>query len=291
MRLSAGASPAPPRMPMPFAVARNAHEALRGSLKDCKAAIEAGDLEAFKEHWAGFKRGGAVHQAMEDAPGGMFQYFEAYFDGAPSKAGLLDAHSKVEAQEGGVDQVRASAPRQRSAPAFRSPKSARFGKNRRATLPRVLTSRLFPLACDSPPLSCQPQALTAGDAASLKAAYDTFADAYEEHMKAEEDMLMPLTQKVGATPAERAKVANQILVAPMEATGDFDFFIGWVVRMLVKHKPAEAVRVFIWGLQYATTAAQYAALLPTIKAVVPEPMFAAMAEEFQLEEPGKVEAA
>ena len=53
MASSAGAAP-PPR-PMPFAVARNAHEALRGALKDCQAAAAAGDLAAFAAEWGAFK--------------------------------------------------------------------------------------------------------------------------------------------------------------------------------------------------------------------------------------------
>jgi hypothetical protein len=70
-----GAAPAPPAdppRPMPFAIARNCHEALRGGLKDCKAAVESGDLETFTAEWNDYCRACKVHAEMEDLPGGMF---------------------------------------------------------------------------------------------------------------------------------------------------------------------------------------------------------------------------
>ena len=56
----------------------------------------------------------------------------------------------------------------------------------------------------------------------------------------------------------------------------------------MKHKPAEATRVFDWGLQAASTPAEYARFIPKIAAAVPASMFAAMDAEFGIAGPGKV---
>lgn len=76
--------------PMVPAVMRNAHEVLRGDIKLASAALEAGDLAAFKQHWAALHRFLVVHMAMEDA--GMFPLLDATFDGAISKAALGAEH-------------------------------------------------------------------------------------------------------------------------------------------------------------------------------------------------------
>ena len=60
---SAGAEP--PR-PMPFAIMRNAHEALRASIRLQDQKLDAGDVAAFAGEWRTFQRALAVHMAMED---------------------------------------------------------------------------------------------------------------------------------------------------------------------------------------------------------------------------------
>ncbi len=58
-----------------------------------------------------------------------------------------------------------------------------------------------------PPSHCLlVQALEARDVAALKDAFMAYDAAFEAHMVVEEDVMMPLTMKVGSTPAERAKV-------------------------------------------------------------------------------------
>jgi hypothetical protein len=52
--------------PMPFAIMRNAHEALRASIRLQERALEAGDRAAFAGEWQRFRTALAVHMAMED---------------------------------------------------------------------------------------------------------------------------------------------------------------------------------------------------------------------------------
>src|SRR5262245_65280224 len=59
------ANPEQPR-PMPFAIMRNAHEALRASIRLQEQSLAAGDTAAFREEWQRFQRALAVHMAMED---------------------------------------------------------------------------------------------------------------------------------------------------------------------------------------------------------------------------------
>src|SRR5687768_9410219 len=50
--------------PMPFAIMRNAHEALRASIRLQGEALESGDTRAFADEWRRLRRGLAVHMAM-----------------------------------------------------------------------------------------------------------------------------------------------------------------------------------------------------------------------------------
>ncbi len=50
---------------MPFAIMRNAHE-LRASIRLQARALENDDRDAFGDEWQRFRRGLAVHMAMED---------------------------------------------------------------------------------------------------------------------------------------------------------------------------------------------------------------------------------
>lgn len=79
----------PPR-PMPFAVMRNAHEALRASIALQQAHLEAGDSAAFESEWRRFRRALAVHMAMEDHA--MFELLDGVGDGAVTAAGLPAEH-------------------------------------------------------------------------------------------------------------------------------------------------------------------------------------------------------
>jgi Hemerythrin HHE cation binding domain len=83
------ASADPPR-PMPFAIMRNAHEALRASIHLQAQRLDAGDSVGFREEWQTFKRALAVHMAMEDDS--MFGLLDGVGAGAITAAKLPDEH-------------------------------------------------------------------------------------------------------------------------------------------------------------------------------------------------------
>jgi len=75
---------------MPFAIMRNAHEALRASIRIQEQRLEAGDLPAFREEWQTFQRALTVHMAMED--NAMFGLLDEVSGGAISAAKLPQEH-------------------------------------------------------------------------------------------------------------------------------------------------------------------------------------------------------
>lgn len=76
--------------PMPFAIMRNAHEALRAGIGLQAQALESADLRSFADEWKRLQRGLAVHMAMED--GAMFALLDEAGGGAITAAGLPDEH-------------------------------------------------------------------------------------------------------------------------------------------------------------------------------------------------------
>ena len=75
---------------MPFAIMRNAHEALRASIKLQQQALDAGAAAAFHEEWRTFLRALAVHIAMEDDA--MFGLLDEVGGGAITEAKLPQEH-------------------------------------------------------------------------------------------------------------------------------------------------------------------------------------------------------
>lgn len=93
-RASTPAQPAggePPR-PMPFAIMRNSHEALRASIRLQEERLAAGNHQGFRDEWTTFRRALAVHMAMEDDS--MFALLDEAGDGAISAAGLPAEHEQ-----------------------------------------------------------------------------------------------------------------------------------------------------------------------------------------------------
>lgn len=226
--------------PMPFAVMRNAHEALRASIGLQAQRLEAGDLAGFGAEWRTFQRGLAVHMAMEDKF--MFGLLDEAGNGGISAAGIPAEHLEDRRLAGPVD-----------------------------------------------------AALTAGDAGALRAAWALWREDHLHHLKHEEDVMMPLTMKTAATPEARARVVHERLLVPSEALPDFDWYVGWVVRMLSEHgsesQPAgSAVRVFAWGLQHACSPAQWRRLMPVVKRNCAPAIWSEIAPKFGLEDEGKVGA-
>jgi hypothetical protein len=76
--------------PMPFAVMRNSHEALRASILLQEQALAAGDTAAFAAEWKTYQRALAVHMTMEEEC--MFPLLDAVGDGAIKSGGLSHEH-------------------------------------------------------------------------------------------------------------------------------------------------------------------------------------------------------
>ncbi len=83
---------AEPPKPMPFAIMRNAHEALRASIGSQQQTLDAGDAAAFGEQWRTFHRALAVHMAMEDDA--MFALLDEVSAGAVTSAKLPAEHAE-----------------------------------------------------------------------------------------------------------------------------------------------------------------------------------------------------
>ncbi len=83
-------TPAEQPKPMPFAIMRNSHEALRSSIRVQEQHLEAGDTAGFREEWQRFQRALAVHMAMEDDS--MFGLLDEVGGGAISSAHLPAEH-------------------------------------------------------------------------------------------------------------------------------------------------------------------------------------------------------
>lgn len=78
--------------PMPFAIMRNSHEALRASIRLQEARLAEGDRNGFRDEWSRFQRALAVHMAMEDDH--MFGLLDETGGGAISAAGLPAEHGE-----------------------------------------------------------------------------------------------------------------------------------------------------------------------------------------------------
>jgi hypothetical protein len=67
-------------------------EVVRNDLKALEAAAASGDLATFQAAWESFHRFLKVHMAMED--NAMFALLDSRFDGAATKAGLYEEHTR-----------------------------------------------------------------------------------------------------------------------------------------------------------------------------------------------------
>jgi Hemerythrin HHE cation binding domain len=92
---------------MPFAIMRNAHEALRASIRLQGQALDAGDVAAFGNEWQTFRRALAVHMAMEDDA--MFGLLDGVGNGAIRSAKLPEEHAEDSRLAAAVDTALAAA--------------------------------------------------------------------------------------------------------------------------------------------------------------------------------------
>jgi Hemerythrin HHE cation binding domain len=223
---------------MPFAIMRNAHEALRASIRLQEQRLEAGDAAGFREEWQAFQRALAVHMAMEDDF--MFDLLDRAGAGAITSAKLPEEH--------------------------------------------VEDSRLA-AAVDT--------ALGAPEVSTARAAWSAWKEDHLHHLAHEEEVMMPLTMKTAATPEARARIVHDQLLGPSEKLPNFDWYIGWVVRMLSQHgsagQPANvATRVFAWGLQHACSPSQWNRLRPIVERSCTPAIWAELTSKFGLNGDGPI---
>jgi hypothetical protein len=101
---------------------------------------------------------------------------------------------------------------------------------------------------------------------------------HEAHFVTEEKLMMPLTQKTGATPTERSLVVHYRLVNPAMRRDpeEFKFHISFCVEYLSTYGSSNqsafvATSVYVRGLKAACSAAQWGDFMPLLKrACIPD---------------------
>ncbi len=108
------------------------------------------------------------------------------------------------------------------------------------------------------------------------------------HLVAEEKVMMPLTQKSGATPKDRSMAFFVNVLAVTHTIEDFDWAMGWVIGSLsrkgsTEQPPLVATRVWVLGLLHACPPGLWERLRPTLKTACEKEIWDAFPE---LEGPG-----
>jgi hypothetical protein len=223
---------------MPFAIMRNAHEAMRASIRLQEKNLEAEDLKGFRDEWERYRKALDVHMDMED--NAMFGLLDDVSDGAITQAGLAKEH---------VEDVKFS--------------------------------------------SVVDAELENEDWSALRTAWSAWKTNHLSHLEHEEKIMMPLVPKTADTPAAIARVVHDRLLAPSESLTNFDWYIGWVVKMLseygsTEHPPNVATRVFACALQYDCTPDEWNRLRPVVKQNCTLEIWTELVSEFGLEDEGKI---
>ena len=104
---TSAASSSEPLTPMPFAVMQNCHVAIRGFIKDCETALEAADLELFRETFKDMTRAIETHVKLED--NGFFRLLDERFDNLAKENGLRDLHTEEESLTKSVQEAQNNA--------------------------------------------------------------------------------------------------------------------------------------------------------------------------------------
>ncbi|KAI9034105.1 hypothetical protein DFJ74DRAFT_715035 [Hyaloraphidium curvatum] len=84
------ALPDTPNPPIPLAVFRNAHEGIRGAIRECDSALPS--VPSFASAWHSFQRAMRVHARMEDDL--MYPLLNAASDNKITKEGITEEHVK-----------------------------------------------------------------------------------------------------------------------------------------------------------------------------------------------------
>jgi hypothetical protein len=223
---------------MPFAVMRNAHEAMRASIRLQGKSLEADDLKGFRGEWERYRKALAVHMAMEDSA--MFDLLDDVGDGAITQAGLPEEH---------VEDLRL--------------------------------------------VSAVDAELEKENSSALRPAWSAWKKSHLRHLEHEEEVMMPLVPKTAETPSAIAQVVHDRLLVPSETLPDFDWYIGWVVKMLSEHGSTEhpsnvATRVFAWALQTDCTPDEWRRLRSVVKQNCTPESWAELTSKVGLDGEGKI---
>lgn len=134
------------------------------------------------------------------------------------------------------------------------------------------------------------QAVTAGE---ISPAFEVWKVYQLDHMAHEEKVMGPLTMKTAPTPAGRGQVVQDRLLLPAIENGDFDWYLAFVIKRLTAYgteqqPPNVAVRVFAWGLQFASTPQQWNSWKKIVQDNTSEGIWLEMVEQFQIDGEGKI---
>lgn len=128
-----------------------------------------------------------------------------------------------------------------------------------------------------------------------KQAYENWKAHQLEHLSHEEKVMGPLTMKSSPTPEGRAQVVHDTLLVPALEHGDFDWYLAFVIKRLSAYgtagqAPNVAVRVFAWGLQYASSPAQWNEWKVIVRDNTSAEIWDEMVDQFQIDSDGKISA-
>jgi hypothetical protein len=136
-------------------------------------------------------------------------------------------------------------------------------------------------------------ALAAGSPALLCGTWAAWKEVHLRHLAHEEEIVTPLTMKTAPTSQARGRIVHERVLTPTESLPDFDWAIGWVVRLLSEfgstaQPPHVATRVFAWGLQNACSRSQWRRLRPIVQRNCTPAIWAELASKFGLDGEGAV---
>ncbi len=123
--------------------------------------------------------------------------------------------------------------------------------------------------------------------------FETWKAFQLDHLAHEEKVMGPLTMKTAPTPEGRGQVVHDRLVLPALEYGDFDWYLAFAIKRLTawgtaQQPPNVAVRVFAWGLQYASTPGQWNQWKEIIRKNTSTEIWQEMVEQFQIDGEGKI---
>lgn len=126
-------------------------------------------------------------------------------------------------------------------------------------------------------------------------AFETWKQLQLDHLAHEEKIMSPVTMKTAATPQGRGQVVHDTLVLPALEYGDFDWYLAFVIDRLTTYgtsnqPPNVAVRVFAWGLQYASTSSEWTRWKDIIRDNTSKEIWDEMVMQFQIDGDGKIES-